>query len=327
MAGFVKVIHILCGKPVLGRNILQRSRTRTIRFYVTDLRCSLAGNFLAALRHLYTPIVLTTGSGFRVPQSTHLLTQTNIIGLVSPANSITGQCDVTVKGRKETVDGSARRALAIAPPFDKFFFIELKSKKLEALKTLQKQFSDRPIEVIQGDANTTLKHLCTSLNWKGSRAVLFLDPFGFQVEWSTLEAIARTGAIDVWYLFPYSGLYRQTAKSADAMDSDKEYAITRILGTDEWRSKFYAPPRQSDLFGNNGGDEREADHHEMLKFVSERLKALFPAVTEPKILYRSGNSKKPSGPPLFALYFAASNPNPKANGLATKIAKEILNKL
>ena len=72
---------------------------------------------------------------------------------------------------------------------------------------------------------------------------------------------------------------------------------------------------------------RETDHRQMLEFVSKRLKGLFPAVTEPKVLYQGGDSKNPSGAPLFALYFAASNPTPKAYGLAMKIAKDILDTL
>ena len=147
------------------------------------------------------------------------------------------------------------------------------------------------------------------------------------VEWTTLQAIAKTGAIDVWYLFPYSGLYRQAAKNADAMDADKEESITRLLGTDEWRQVFYTPKRQASLFGGDDGDERDADHHQMLDFVSQRLKGLFPAVTAPKVLYQGGDSRNPSGAPLFALYFAASNPKPAAHGLATKIAKAILDTL
>lgn len=230
-------------------------------------------------------------------------------------------------GEKRNVDGSARRALNTNPSFDKYFFIELKARKLSALKTLQSEHSCKQIDIIQEDANVALKALCGYQDWKNTRAVLFLDPFGMHVEWSTLEAIAKTGAIDVWYLFPYSGLYRQAAKNADAMDSDKLESITRLLGTDEWRTVFYAPQRQTDLFGNETGDAREADHTEMLKYVSKRLKILFPAVAEPKILYQAGNSKNPSGAPLFALYFAASNPSPKAYGLALKIAKDILDAL
>ncbi len=255
------------------------------------------------------------------------LSRQNFTRIYIDAFAGTGRCDITVDGEKNSVDGSARRALNANPSFDKFFFIELRSKKLAALKALVTEYPKKSIEVIQDDANTALKALCRKYRWRDERAVLFLDPFGMHVEWPTLEAIAKTGAIDVWYLFPYSGLYRQAAKNADAMDSDKEGAITRLLGTDEWRQVFYAPKRQAGLFGEDNGDVREADHRQMLDFVSKRLKGLFPAVTDPKILYQAGDSKNPSGAPLFALYFAASNPNPKAFGLATGIARDVLNAL
>lgn len=255
------------------------------------------------------------------------LSRQNFTRIYIDAFAGTGRCDITVDGEKTSVDGSARRALSTNPPFDKYCFIELRAKKLAALKALEAEYPGKSIEVIRDDANVALKTLCEKYTWRDERAVLFLDPFGMHVEWTTLQAIAKTGAIDVWYLFPYSGLYRQAAKNADAMDSDKEESITRLLGTDEWRQVFYAPKRQASLFGGDGGDEREADHRQMLDFVSKRLKLLFPAVSDPKILYQAGDSKNPSGAPLFALYFAASNPSPKAYGLATKIARDVLNAL
>ena len=239
----------------------------------------------------------------------------------------TGRCDITVNGAKTSIDGSARRALAADPGFHKYCFIELLPKKLAALRSLEAAHPGKTIEVIPSDANAALKALCAQYRWQNERAVLFLDPFGMHVEWTTLEVIAKTGAIDVWYLFPYAGLYRQAAKNADALDADKEASLTRVLGTDDWRKAFYVQKRQTDLFGGDDGDERSADHRAMLDFVSKRLKGLFPAVTAPKVLYQGGNSKNPSGAPLFALYFAASNPNPKAFGLATKIAKDILDTL
>jgi len=275
---------------------------------------------------IWTRIKLEALQNYLVAFNTALSKQ-NFTRIYIDAFAGTGRCDITVDGEKTSIDGSARRALATDPPFDTYTFIELRAKKLAALKALGAECPGKSIEVIQDDANAALKTLCEKYAWRNERAVLFLDPFGMHVEWTTLQAIAKTGAIDVWYLFPYSGLYRQAAKNADAMDSDKEESITRLLGTDEWRQVFYAPKRQASLFGGDDGDEREADHRQMLDFVSKRLKELFPAVTDPKILYQAGDSKNPSGAPLFALYFAASNPSPKAYGLATKIARDVLNAL
>jgi len=239
----------------------------------------------------------------------------------------TGRCDITVDSEKERIDGSAKRALATVPAFHRYCFIDRSSKKLEALKALESQYPGKLIERIAGDANSALKTLCEKTEWANTRAVLFLDPYGMHVEWATLESIAKTGAIDVWYLFPYSGLYRQAAKNSEAMDNDKQASISRLLGTDEWRQDFYRKDPQVDLFGRTRGDIRVADHRQMLDFVSKRLKMLFPAVSAPKVLYQGGNSSNPSGAPLFALYFAAANPAPKAFGLALKIANDVLRTL
>lgn len=240
----------------------------------------------------------------------------------------TGRCDVKVDGERHSIEGSALRALSTSLSFNKFVFIERDSVKIAALNALRNKHPEKSIEIIQGDANMSLRSLCTAYQWKDSRAVLFLDPYGMDVEWATLEVIAKTEAIDVWYLFPYAGLYRQAAKNSDALDDSKVAALNRILGTDEWRKSFYEPKRQSDLFGvGSEGDERHVEHPQMLEYVSTRLKGLFPAVTDPKVLYQGGDSKNPSGSPLFALYFAASNKSPKAYGLARKIARDILNSL
>jgi three-Cys-motif partner protein len=71
---------------------------------------------------------------------------------------------------------------------------------------LRAQHPDRDIKVIAGDANQEIPQLLKFVNWRGVRAVMFLDPYGMNVDWSTLQAIANTRAIDVWFLFSLSGL-------------------------------------------------------------------------------------------------------------------------
>jgi three-Cys-motif partner protein len=230
----------------------------------------------------------------------------------------TGRCDVKINGEKQTIDGSARIALDTAPPFNEFYFIETKKKNIAPLNNLCAQYPHKKIKIIQEDANTALKTLCSQRNWKSDRAVLFLDPFGMQVEWSTLKTIASTQAIDVWYLFPYAGSFRQAPWNADALAAGKVVALNRLYGTDEWRSMFYAPNPQADLFVQGNNDVRTAEHWQMLAYMSSRLKELFPSVTKPKVLYNDRNA------PLFALYFAVSNPASVAQKLAMRIADHIL---
>lgn len=81
--------------------------------------------------------------------------------------------------------------------------------------------------------------LCKATNWRNNRGVVFLDPYGLQVTWDTLVAIAQTKALDVWVLFPSGmGLNCLLTKSGDIPQEWQE-TLDRSLGTKEWRSAFY----------------------------------------------------------------------------------------
>lgn len=99
--------------------------------------------------------------------------------------------------------GSAHTALETEPSFDEYLFIELSPEYTCELKTLRRKFPEKAdrITIIQQEANSFLRSWCQHTNWDTTRAVVFLDPYGMQVEWKTIEAIAKTQAIDLWILF------------------------------------------------------------------------------------------------------------------------------
>jgi three-Cys-motif partner protein len=111
--------------------------------------------------------------------------------------------DLAEQEPQALLDGSARLALKTEPRFDSYLFIERSSERYHRLKELRKEFPNlaNDIQVRQGDANQEIQDLCKK-DWSSHRAALFLDPYGMQVEWSTIEAIASTKAIDLWLLFP-----------------------------------------------------------------------------------------------------------------------------
>jgi three-Cys-motif partner protein len=223
------------------------------------------------------------------------------------------------------VPGSARIALETKPPFHRIVLIERHNRRFAELKSLCSHYPDVEVLPLQGEANEAITNLCRSQRWRASsanyhgiRAVLFLDPYGMNVNYSTLGTIAETKAIDVWYLFPLSGVYRQAARSGHKLTTSKRAAITRILGTDEWESAFYSEPKSNDLFANVGASRRTADVSMIEVYVKSRLENIFPRVTKPLRL-----SMK-NGAPLYSLFFAMSNSDPKAIGLALKGANHIL---
>jgi three-Cys-motif partner protein len=223
--------------------------------------------------------------------------------------------------RIEQRRGSARIAIEITPRFDRIVFMEQKPRHCEALYELKAQHPDREIDIVEGDANELIRRDIKWDGWQRTRAVMFLDPYGMTVDWTTLEAIADTKAIDVWYLFSLSGLYRQAARRIENIDPAKRAAITRMLGSDDWERELYAPSPQKDLLSelSDPADlQREADVRGLEKYVRARLGTLFPLVLDPLPLpvFRK--------PQRFSLFFALSNPDPKAIGLAAKLANYAL---
>lgn len=280
--------------------------------FSTDLKLDMIEKYLnaftTALRHIFKElwyIDAFAGTGVRT------IRQPARAGTLfeSPTNE-------KIENRR----GSAKIAIDADPAFDKLIFIDKDPRHVEALKNLAQEYSHRKIDVINGDANDEIQKLVKSQNWTGKRAVLFLDPYGMNVDWKTLEAIRSTEAIDVWYLVSLSGLFRQAARDRDAVDKEKSKSLTRMLGTKAWEAAWYQPVETTDLLGPI--DEkytRLANVDAIEKFFWNRLKELFPQVLKPMRL----NDNR--GIPQFSLFFAISNPEPKAIGLATKIANHILN--
>jgi three-Cys-motif partner protein len=216
--------------------------------------------------------------------------------------------------------GSARRALSCDPPFHELHFVERKPANARALRALADEFSRSGlVNVHEGDANSEVIRLCETTDWRRVRGVIFLDPYGNQVEWETLAAISRT-MLDVWYLFPLSGVYRNAPHSRVALTPDKRATLSRILGTAEWEDRFYRQEvaQLSLLSGHEGEGWRIEDVDGIEAYVTERLRSTFAHVEPPVRLFG------PTGAPLFSLFFAISNRSERAQELALRIARHLL---
>lgn len=214
------------------------------------------------------------------------------------------------------LDGSAKIALSLHSPFDRYLFIEQQKKRAEALRnTVENDFpalADR-VQIKIDDANTALCEWCSKRNWSKERAVVFLDPYGMQVDWSTVTTLANTKGVDLWYLFPIA-----TRLLTQDGDIDEKWAnrLDRLFGTSDWRAKFYSTQQHDTLFGPTESIQRHVTEQNIQRFIEERLKSCFVAVAQSRMLRNSRSS------PLFALCFAASNE--KGAKPALNIAQHIL---
>jgi three-Cys-motif partner protein len=212
--------------------------------------------------------------------------------------------------------GSARLALEVEPPFHRYVLIERATRRASELTGLKTEFPSRNVEIINADANDAIAELCETTSWPGTRGVVFLDPYGLQVTWDTLVAIARTEALDVWILFPSGmGLNRLLTKSGDIRPEWQE-TLDRSLGTKEWRSAFYRTEEDPDLFeGQRSKTVKDADPAKLERFYLDRLRTIFPTVMNTCV--RLTNSKDQT---MYLLCFACANPSPKAKALVTRLA-------
>jgi len=219
--------------------------------------------------------------------------------------------------------GSAQLALGVKPAFDQIFFIEKNRSNVKALQELIAKSGHPAAEVVRGNANEVLQELCDPRKWRRRRGVIFLDPFGMGVEWRTLELIARSKALDVWFLFALGALIRNLPVSASKLDAGKKAAVTRVLGTDKWFNEFYKAPLlpSRTLWGTPAPPiipRRTAKVNQIESYIGKGLRTIFPHVEAPKRL------RGPKNQSLFSLLFAVSNPSSAAINLARRGASYIL---
>ncbi len=237
-------------------------------------------------------------------------------GRLFPEDMLSDDPDVV-----DYIEGSATKALNLRPGFDEYHFIEMNRTKYNELSELIDKFPEKHIWCHNDDANAFLQNMCKFKNrtyWQKHRAVVFLDPFGMNLEFSTLEAIAATHSIDVWILFPLGSGVSRLLQRRGNIPIEWQNRLTAIFGSEEWRERFYkATPKNLFSALEDSSVQRDADFGKITDYFIERLHSIFLYVMEkPVMLY---NTKSV---PLYAFCFAAGN---AGNGgkIAVNIAKSL----
>jgi three-Cys-motif partner protein len=140
------------------------------------------------------------------------------------------------------------------------------------------------ISVHAADANAFLQEWCRETDWDKNRAVVFLDPYRMQVDWSTIEAIAATEAIDLWILFPLGQAVNRLLTRNDIPAGGQAQQLTRFCGTEDWKEAFYEEasdqPNMFDLLGEESAYVKRANFDAIERFFVERLEQVFVGVSK-----------------------------------------------
>lgn len=152
------------------------------------------------------------------------------------------------------------------------------------------------------------------------RAVIFLDPFGNQVRWTTIEAIAATSNVDLWYLFPAGlGVVRQITSDGRVI-ADSEASLDQIFQSRDWRDAVIQKSTRTDLFGmTEDVNTKVATAESVTRYMISEMKTMFRGGVLDRWL-PVGNR----GVHKFSLLFAWSNPGPAARALAGRVAADIM---
>ncbi|MDE2795218.1 MAG: three-Cys-motif partner protein TcmP [Gemmatimonadota bacterium] len=214
--------------------------------------------------------------------------------------------------------GSAGRALRVNDrAFDRLVFVEKDDARYRQLRELCDRHPNRNTQPLRGDANTFLRDLRESEygNWRG---VLFVDPFGVQLEWATVHHIAGLQRLDMWLLFPVGAIGRMLPRfrNPDEVQPGWPDRLDAVFGGDHWR-QLYSPSPQQSLFGGEMV-EREQGVAGLLSIYKDQLKETFG----PRLLRDSCTLTNSKNSPLFEFIFCAGHPNGAA--IAKRIARHLI---
>jgi len=146
------------------------------------------------------------------------------------------------------IKGSPSRVLAIMPPFDGYFFIDMDEDKTDFLRKICSE--KKNVSVFTGDCN---KHLVREIfplirYEEYRRALCLLDPYGLHLDWNVLEAAGKSRTVDLVLNFPVMDMNRNAIwRNPEVVPEEGINRMTRFWGDESWRNVAYENELQ--LFG------------------------------------------------------------------------------
>ena len=207
--------------------------------------------------------------------------------------------------------GSVRVCLEFNPPFSEMHFIESEHSNVQRLNAITGA-TDQNTEVHCGDANDVLPKIVRQIDWTKNRGLIFVDPFGLQLNWPTLKIILQEGTVDIWILFPVFGIRRQLTRQPEAITPESRNRLNQFFGDESWLSAYDSAP---DLFDMDVTEISEDVLNRITQIYVSNLKPITSFVAEPIPLFENNIHQ-------FSLLFCMSNKSDKAIKLAKRLFAE-----
>lgn len=202
--------------------------------------------------------------------------------------------------------------------FDFYYFIDKFEENCAKLELKLSQYPTQGYKIFRpGDANDMTIQLAKAMERdKKLKALVFLDPFGMQIDWDAIQTLAGKG-IDLWILLPTGVIINRLLKKDGTLMYPEKLENFFGMTKEEIHKRFYERKVSMDLFG----DEQERYEKitdsitKIAELFGERLGELFQYVTDKPLVLRNENNVA-----IYHFIFASDNHT------AVKIAQEIITK-
>ncbi len=203
--------------------------------------------------------------------------------------------------QREYLSGSPRVALDVEPPFTQYVFIERSPSRVRELEQLRTEYgSRRSIAIRQEDCNEYLRRVIPTIDWRARRALAFLDPFGMQVPWDTLIALAHTKGIEVFLNFPDGmAIQRLLPRDTTKITQQRRAMLDKYFGSPEWYDVVYR--KEKTLFGEEQDTKIKKSGQRLVKWYRNRLKNEFGYASKAALITNT------RGNDLYYLLLASPN--------------------
>lgn len=204
--------------------------------------------------------------------------------------------------------------MGIVHPFTEYYFVEQDPLKAATLRTdLENEYAHPNVYVIEDDANEAIYRILINgtFNWRRSRGVVFLDPFGLQVPWKTLEDLAACGAVEVIINLPIGMAIQRLLPSNGEFSRPNIERLNRYFGSPSWFDVAYE--RKEDMFGKSLAKHADAGQR-LAIWYRDRLKKVFGQASRARLI------RNHKGGHLYYLIWAGRNETGRK--IATDILKQ-----
>ena len=190
--------------------------------------------------------------------------------------------EVIVAHRKNYIASSPLRALKFKKFFKRFYFFDKDEIRVKTLNDVCD--AHKNVTVARGDCNDLIRDLAPKIERHNVKGVTFLDPYGLQVKWKTLQALASTGKMEVIVNLPIGmAINRLTPVCWNDFVDSHHKPLNEVFGTNGWFKQIYSQGGE-DFDGRTTFEKKPNSPDLLLKFYLDRLEKLFGYVADPLLI-------------------------------------------